>query len=289
MNRAKLWFITFILVSSIGKTVASLQAVKQEYEENAKTTHKDPKAIDTKTRDCQGHSPLMKAAALGDLELADELILAGAEVDQQSFMEQTALYLAARAGHELVVNRLLKALANVHLQDTNGNSALMAAAFKGHSKIVTLLKNAGAMIEDKDHGQRTALTWACMGGSLATVKILLKAGAAVNLAAIREACQLRRLPKSEDNKSLQIIKALGRAKNFDDDIHYLPAIKDASLKGLIDIVERLVDPTYQISCQALNNILNARKTDKTKARAFIETLLREYQILPESLSKRQKR
>lgn len=286
MNRTKLWFMAFILVPSIGKTVAFQESV---YEENAKISPKDLIGIDIKTRDCRGYSPLMTAAALGQLELVNELLLAGADVDEKSFMEETALYLASREGHEQVVKHLLRANAKVNLKDTNDKSALMAAAFKGHSKIVTLLLKAGALVEDNDSGQRTALTWACMGGSLETVKILLRAEAKVNVAAIREACQLRRLPESQDNSYLKIIKALGKAKkeNFDEDIHNLPAIRAASSQGLVEIVERLVDATYQASSQAIDNGSQVKK--RNTAKAFIKQLLEEYDISPESLSKKPKR
>jgi ankyrin repeat protein len=69
-------------------------------------------------------------------------------------MDGTALYLAARDGHEKVVEMLLKAEAEVNIRDDRGVTALHLAESVGNKEVVMLLKaNAKRKLEDNRGGR----------------------------------------------------------------------------------------------------------------------------------------
>ena len=67
---------------------------------------------------------------------------------------------AAAKGKVDVVQELLKHGANVNAQGKWGNAALMIAAVKGHLQVVQELLGAGANIEAQNNAGNTALIWA---------------------------------------------------------------------------------------------------------------------------------
>ena len=64
-----------------------------------------------------------------------------ADVDEKDKGGKTALYLAAREGHEAVVRLLLEHKADVDAKDKGGKTALHLAAEKGHEAVVQLLES----------------------------------------------------------------------------------------------------------------------------------------------------
>jgi ankyrin repeat protein/23S rRNA U2552 (ribose-2'-O)-methylase RlmE/FtsJ len=101
----------------------------------------------------------------------------------QGSRERTALYGAAKNGHEAVVKLLLEAKADVNVKDNDGWMALHEVAESGHEAAIKLLLEAKADINVKDiYGNRwTALHWAAKKGHEAVVKLLLEAKADVNV------------------------------------------------------------------------------------------------------------
>lgn len=86
-------------------------------------------------------TPLIAAAKMSHVAIADLLIFHKADVNAKNEYGQTALIHAADKGFELFVDTLLKAKANVNHQDTTGSTALLHAADKGHASVVkTLLR-----------------------------------------------------------------------------------------------------------------------------------------------------
>jgi ankyrin repeat protein len=80
----------------------------------------------------------------GDVEDVRDLLDRGADVDARDCHGQTALMLAAHAGHREVVKALIAHRADLNTTAKYGLSALMLALVAGHAEVVRLLADAGA-------------------------------------------------------------------------------------------------------------------------------------------------
>ncbi len=103
------------------------------------------------------HTPLQKAAAIGNTDIVELLINFGAEVNAAGAQRAggTALQFAAIGGYIPVACSLLKYHADVNApaSKVNGRMALEGAAEHGRLDMLKLLLNAGAGNEGKDQGQ----------------------------------------------------------------------------------------------------------------------------------------
>jgi ankyrin repeat protein len=79
----------------------------------------------------------------GDVQDVCDLLERGADVDARDRHGQTALMLAAHAGHREVVEALLARRANLNTTAKYGLSALMLALVAGHAEVARLLADAG--------------------------------------------------------------------------------------------------------------------------------------------------
>ncbi|KAL0964954.1 hypothetical protein UPYG_G00274860 [Umbra pygmaea] len=102
------------------------------------------------------------------------------EVDGRSDNGQTPLMLASEQGSLDIVQELIRRGANVNLDDVDCWSALICAAKEGHVEVVKELLENSAYIEHRDMGGWTALMWAAYKGCLEVTKILLENGANPN-------------------------------------------------------------------------------------------------------------
>ena len=90
----------------------------------------------------QGETVLMLAALKGQLQLVNQLIEKGAEVNKQGW---TALhYAASGGGHVDVMRALLENHAYIDAESPNGTTPLMMAAQYGSPDVVKLLLEEGA-------------------------------------------------------------------------------------------------------------------------------------------------
>ncbi len=97
--------------------------------------------------DRTGVTPLWMASLYGYPALVDALVKAGAKVDQRSPTGETALMLASRNGNVAVIARLLEAGADINArEDLRGTTPLMWAADQGHAAAVKLLIEHGAEV-----------------------------------------------------------------------------------------------------------------------------------------------
>ncbi|KAG7271466.1 hypothetical protein CRUP_018500, partial [Coryphaenoides rupestris] len=122
----------------------------------------------------------MVGAELGNLEIVQELIKRGANVNLDDVDCWTALISAAREGHLEVVRELLENNANLEHRDMGGWSALMWAAYKGRTPVAQMLLEKGANPNITGQYSVYPIIWAAGRGHADIVHLLLQHGAKVN-------------------------------------------------------------------------------------------------------------
>jgi ankyrin repeat protein len=119
---------------------------------------------------------------LDDLDMADLLIGAGANVSAANRDGATPLLLASVNGSAGMIEKLLKAGANPNAPLTKtGDTALMMAARTGKPNAVKVLLDHGAQVNAKETwGDTTPLMWAVAQRHPAVVRMLIDRGADIN-------------------------------------------------------------------------------------------------------------
>jgi ankyrin repeat protein len=127
-----------------------------------------------------GSTALHEASQSDNLEIADLLIAAGADVKAASRYNITPLSLACGNGSAAVIERLLKAGADPDGTSEEGQTALMTASLTGKVDAVKALLTHGAKvnIQEPVKGQ-SALMWAASEGNTAALGLLIEFGANV--------------------------------------------------------------------------------------------------------------
>ncbi|HSF15687.1 MAG TPA: ankyrin repeat domain-containing protein [Vicinamibacteria bacterium] len=127
-----------------------------------------------------GMSALHWAAVLGDAQMAEMLIYAGANVMAETRIgHYTPLHVAAKGGKAAVVETLLEAGADVNARTTNsGSTPLHLAAASGNASVVTALLARGANVDarDSEWGQ-TPLIHAAAQNRVEAIRALLQSDA----------------------------------------------------------------------------------------------------------------
>jgi len=131
-----------------------------ESEAEANVTEDQPK----KERDLS-HIPqipreLVYAARVGRLDIVQEQLDAGVEVNKMDPYGKTALFYASMKGHTEVVKLLIEKGADVNKAGQFGSTPLIAASRNGRVEVVELLIESGADVNAEDQRGRTALQWA---------------------------------------------------------------------------------------------------------------------------------
>ncbi len=102
-------------------------------------------------------TPLMRAAKLGRLDLIEELLAHGVDVQITNADGCNALWLACYAGDHGVIRRLIAAGIDLDLQNGNGATCLMYVASNSKADLVELLLSYGADATLKNFDDFTAL------------------------------------------------------------------------------------------------------------------------------------
>ena len=136
-------------------------------------------AADVNAAQGDGMTALHWAAMNGDAELAQLLIVAGANIKATTRLgSYTPLYLASRHGHGRVIQALIKAGADVKTGTANGTTPLMVAAASGDIDAVRALIDAGADVNAKDGVRlQTPLMYAAAANRAAVIELLISKGA----------------------------------------------------------------------------------------------------------------
>jgi ankyrin repeat protein len=88
----------------------------------------------------------------GEVQHVRDLLGRSTDVDARDRHGQTALMLAAHAGHREVVEALIAHRANLNITAKYGLSALMLALVAGHAEVVRLLADAGSDLSVRGTG-----------------------------------------------------------------------------------------------------------------------------------------
>ncbi|XP_060938325.1 kinase D-interacting substrate of 220 kDa B [Limanda limanda] len=135
---------------------------------------------DVDSRSDNGQTPLMVSAEQGNLEILQELIKRGANVNLDDVDCWTALISAAKEGHIEVVRELLENNANLEHRDMGGWTALMWAGYKGSTDVAQMLLDKGANPNITGQYSVYPIIWAAGRGHADIVHLLLQHGAKVN-------------------------------------------------------------------------------------------------------------
>ena len=92
------------------------------------------------------------AIKLSDVQIVHDFLIRGIDVNVRDHYGQTALMLAAHAGHSEVVETLIAHRANLNITAKFGLSALMLAIIAGYPEIARLLAKAGADLSLRGSG-----------------------------------------------------------------------------------------------------------------------------------------
>ncbi|XP_059083066.1 putative ankyrin repeat domain-containing protein 20A2 [Tigriopus californicus] len=127
--------------------------------------------------DQDGQTALHLAASAGHYEMVEALIQAGCDVGIQDFTGHTALQRAAAEGHLDIIKTLVKNGVSVdHQDEVHGNTALHEASWKGFSQSVQYLCKSKANPYIKNRGGFAPLHLCCQNGHNETCRVLLLSG-----------------------------------------------------------------------------------------------------------------
>jgi uncharacterized protein len=116
-------------------------------------------------------TPLMRAAKLGRLDIVDELLALGVDLNALNADGCNALWLACYNGSHELIERLIAAGISIDQQNGNGASALMYVSSNSKPDLVKLLLEKGANPTLKNFDDSTALD---LAASLECLKLLRK-------------------------------------------------------------------------------------------------------------------
>ncbi|MDX1395254.1 MAG: ankyrin repeat domain-containing protein [Gemmatimonadota bacterium] len=158
-----------------------------------------------------GMTALHWAARRGDVELADMLLFAGANVEAVTRIGQyTPLHLGARAGNAQLVTRLLEEGADpAAVTSKSGATALHLAASSGDVTAITALLDHGADPDarEAEWGQ-TPLTFAAAANRAAAIRVLLERGADPGLTSdVIDLQEMQRLDRLAQTRQNEVLKA----------------------------------------------------------------------------------
>ncbi|KAA6414215.1 MAG: hypothetical protein FRX48_02578 [Lasallia pustulata] len=164
------------------------------------------------SHDDHGWTALFWAARHGHEDILNLLIKKNANADAKctTSIGDTPLFWAALYGHETVVDILLKHGADAnHVSETYEGTAMGAAIGRDHIAVVRLLLNVGVKADDDLHGLGTssALIAAASSGNEDITELLIEYGADINIAS--DVGKFRHpLTAAASNRHINVIETL---------------------------------------------------------------------------------
>ena len=173
-------FLLLVLAAAPLRASGPLLADAAEKLDRAKVRALLKQRVQIDVPQADGMTALHWAVYHDDVEMADQLVAAGASVKAANRYGVTPLSLACTNGNSGLVERLLKAGADPNAALTGGETPLMTAARTGSLAAVRTLLAHGATVDAKDLSRgQTALMWAAAEGHADVVRLLIESGADV--------------------------------------------------------------------------------------------------------------
>ena len=172
--------LTLLLATSIFAVEKSPLADAVEKSDRATIRALLKQHIDVNAPQADGMTALHWAAHLDNLEIANVLANAKANVAVTNRYGVTPLSLACQNGNASIVELLLERGADPNTTLRGGETVLMTAARSGKPGPVSALLKRGADVNAKERRGQTALMWAAADGHTAVVELLIKAGADIH-------------------------------------------------------------------------------------------------------------
>ena len=149
-----------------------------------------------------GATALSWAAHWDDLETAELLVRAGANVNMANDYGVTALSLACTNGSAAMVDMLLKAGANPNAALWTGETVLMTCSRTGNVDAVKSLLARGAEVNAKEAKKgQTALMWAVQKKHSEVARLLIERGADIHARSKGDFVEARFLPAGRASKA----------------------------------------------------------------------------------------
>lgn len=128
----------------------------------------------TDVRNGCGQTPLLIAAKLGNVEIAEDLICSAIKSGTFQSEGTDALFIASCSGRSEMVCCLIKHGINIESRDMNCKTPLLIAAEKGCTDVVKTLINLEAQTDVRDNYQDTPLLVATKGNHTGVVECLAR-------------------------------------------------------------------------------------------------------------------
>ncbi|KAF1323579.1 Tkl protein kinase, partial [Globisporangium splendens] len=195
-------------------------------------------AIDLPNND--GDTPLLVAVKDSScVDVVEELLARGANINHQNRVGATALYHAMVYENDGIVQLLLERGASVTTAKEFGSTPLLVACKYGFADVVALLLDAGADASSKDGYGDTMLLTATRNGHVEAASVLLNRGAAIDSRDSHGRCPLHFA--SRDGNIAVVDTLLGGGAKVDSaDIEGCTPLIMASLNGHDPVVSKLL-------------------------------------------------
>ena len=164
--------------ATAGRAISLVESVKGE--DVAAVRSLLDNGTDVNHPEADGTTALHWAVRLDNLNLAELLIGAAADVSSVNIFGVAPLSLAAINGSSAMIERLLDAGADPNTLGRQGETVLMTAARTGRLDAVRVLLASGANVDATLASGQTALMWAAAEGHTAAMQSLIENGADVN-------------------------------------------------------------------------------------------------------------
>src|SRR5579872_3350174 len=163
--------------AAAGSPMAIVEAAQSGNRDALRAALKDGGDVNAAQGD--GMTPLHWAAVRNDVEMAELLMYAGANVKATTRIGgYTPLLVAAKSGNAKVIETLLKHGADPDRGTVNGTTPLMFAAMSGNVESVRVLSYYSTDVNARENVKgETALTFAAASGRADAIRILTAAGA----------------------------------------------------------------------------------------------------------------
>jgi ankyrin repeat protein len=174
--------LTLSVVLSAANAATVAEAAKSGDHEAVRALLKQ--GMDVNAAEGDGMTALHWAARKGDLELAQMLLYAGANVRASTRLgAYTPIILASQNGNAALIELLIKSGADPKVATTSGTTPLMLAAASGRADAVNVLLAAGVDPNARESARgETALMFAANFNRVDAMKALLAGGADLNVA-----------------------------------------------------------------------------------------------------------